>query len=134
MVEKELSLQNDNSKLNGDANALQIDTKQRPEIIESTIKSQTPPPPNEPITEVSTDSNDDQDNSFKLLQFPMGKGWFAQVSWIITWPIHLIFRFTIPDCENPKFKKWFPVTFSMCIVWIGSLSYLVAWFITVVGE
>lgn len=132
MVEKELSLQNDNSKLNGDANALQIDTKQRPEIIESTIKSQTPP--NEPITEVSTDSNSDQDNSFKLLQFPMGKGWFAQVSWIITWPIHLIFRFTIPDCENPKFKKWFPVTFSMCIVWIGSLSYLVAWFITVVGE
>lgn len=126
MVEKE------NPKLNGDASALQIETKERLETVENTINSITSSPI-EAITEISTDSVE-QDNSFKLLQFPMGKGWFAKISWIVTWPIHLIFRFTIPDCENPKLKKWFPVTFSMCIVWIGSLSYLVAWFITVVGQ
>jgi hypothetical protein len=63
-------------------------------------------------------------NSFKII---------FQVVWVITWPIHLIFMFTIPDCEKPKFKQWFPLTFLMCIVWIGSLSYLVAWMITIIG-
>ncbi|KAJ8981088.1 hypothetical protein NQ317_005485, partial [Molorchus minor] len=56
------------------------------------------------------------------------------VTWIITWPIHLVFLFTIPDCEKPRFKKWFPLTFIMCIVWIGSLSYVVAWMITIIGD
>lgn len=56
-----------------------------------------------------------------------------QIMWIITWPIHLVFLFTIPDCDKPKFKKWFPLTFIMCIIWIGSLSYIVAWMITIIG-
>lgn len=54
--------------------------------------------------------------------------------WIVTWPIRLVFFLTIPDCEKPKLKKWFPLTFLMCIVWIGSLSYFVAWMITVIGD
>lgn len=71
---------------------------------------------------------------FKLLKYPFGESCFTQLTWIITWPIYLVFKFTIPDCEKNRFKKWYPLTFIMCIVWIGSLSYLVAWFITVVGE
>lgn len=74
-----------------------------------------------------------ENSEFKLLVYPLGETCFSQATWIITWPIHLVFRFTIPDCEKPKFKTWFPLTFFMCIVWIGSLSYLVAWFITIVG-
>lgn len=57
-----------------------------------------------------------------------------QTTWIVTWPIHLVFLFTIPDCEKPRFKNWFPLTFIMCIVWIGSLSYIVAWMITIIGK
>lgn len=59
---------------------------------------------------------------------------FLKATWILTWPIHLVFLFTIPDCEKPRFKKWFPLTFIMCIVWIGSLSYVVAWMITIIGD
>lgn len=69
-----------------------------------------------------------------LWKWPAGRSKFTQVTWIITWPIHLIFLFTIPDCEKPRFKKWFPLTFTMCIVWIGSLSYVVAWMITIIGK
>lgn len=57
-----------------------------------------------------------------------------QMTWILTWPIHLVFLFTIPDCEKPRYKKWFPLTFIMCIIWIGSLSYVVAWMITIIGK
>lgn len=59
---------------------------------------------------------------------------YFQITWVLTWPIHLVFLFTIPDCDKPKFKKWFPLTFIMCIVWIGSLSYVVAWMITIIGK
>jgi hypothetical protein len=56
------------------------------------------------------------------------------LAWLLVWPIHLVFLITIPDCEKPRFKRWFPLTFLMCIVWIGSLSYVVAWMITIIGE
>lgn len=73
-------------------------------------------------------------SSHSLWRYPKEKTWFKQIMWIITWPIYLVFLFTIPDCEKPRFKKLFPLTFTMCIVWIGSLSYLVAWMITIVGD
>ncbi|XP_058055768.1 sodium/potassium/calcium exchanger 5 isoform X2 [Anopheles bellator] len=76
----------------------------------------------------------DDDEEFRLLRYPFGKGAFRQFSWIITWPIHLLFMFTIPNCEKPRFRSWFPLTFIMCIVWIGSLSYVVAWMITIIGD
>ncbi|KAE8740448.1 hypothetical protein FOCC_FOCC014042 [Frankliniella occidentalis] len=69
----------------------------------------------------------------QLFSCPDG-GWWRRVVWVVTWPIHLVFLFTIPDCEKPKFKRLFPLTFFMCIVWIGSLSYVVAWLITIIGE
>lgn len=75
-----------------------------------------------------------KESSHSLWRYPKEKTWFKQIMWIITWPIYLVFLFTIPDCEKPRFKKLFPLTFTMCIVWIGSLSYLVAWMITIVGD
>ncbi|XP_059622515.1 sodium/potassium/calcium exchanger 3-like isoform X2 [Phlebotomus argentipes] len=71
---------------------------------------------------------------FSLLRYPCEGSCFRQIVWIVTWPIHLVFFFTIPDCEKPRLKKWFPMTFVMCIIWIGSLSYLVAWMITIIGD
>ncbi|KAK9869624.1 hypothetical protein WA026_003371 [Henosepilachna vigintioctopunctata] len=75
-----------------------------------------------------------EEKPHSLWKWPAGQGKFTQMTWILTWPIHLVFLFTIPDCEKPRFKKWFPLTFVMCIVWIGSLSYLVAWMITIIGD
>ena len=70
---------------------------------------------------------------YELLVWPARGGWIRKTAWILTWPIHLVFMCTIPDCEKPRFKNWFPVTFLMCIIWIGSLSYVVAWMITIIG-
>lgn len=74
------------------------------------------------------------DYEYELLVWPARAGWIRKTAWIMTWPIHLIFMCTIPDCEKPRFKNWFPVTFLMCIIWIGSLSYVVAWMITIIGK
>ncbi|XP_043286072.1 sodium/potassium/calcium exchanger 4-like [Venturia canescens] len=54
--------------------------------------------------------------------------------WVFTWPINLVLLFTIPDCRRKSLKSWYPITFLMCIVWIASMSYLVAWDITIIGD
>lgn len=71
---------------------------------------------------------------YSLTRFPKEKSCFRKVMWFVLWPIHFLFMLTIPDCERPRLKKLFPMTFIMCIVWIGSLSYMVAWMITIIGE
>lgn len=71
---------------------------------------------------------------YSLIRFPKEKSCFRKIMWFVLWPIHFLFMLTIPDCERPRLKNWFALTFVMCIVWIGSLSYLVAWMITILGK
>ncbi|XP_017119471.1 sodium/potassium/calcium exchanger 3 isoform X2 [Drosophila elegans] len=77
---------------------------------------------------------DRDEEGYSLLTYPKDKSCFAQFTWLIIWPIHLLFRIAIPDCKKAKNNKIFPLTFIMCIVWIGSLSYVVAWMITIIGD
>lgn len=80
------------------------------------------------------DGNDSTGERFYLFRYPTHKRIWQQLLWIIIWPVELVFFLTIPNCEQKRFKHLFPLTFLMCIVWIGSLSYLVAWMITIVGK
>ncbi|KAH8396191.1 hypothetical protein KR222_004699, partial [Zaprionus bogoriensis] len=75
-----------------------------------------------------------EQEGYSLLTYPKGTSCFAQFTWLIIWPIHLLFRIAIPDCKKAKNNRIFPLTFIMCIVWIGSLSYVVAWMITIIGH
>lgn len=50
---------------------------------------------------------------------------------VLTWPISLLLYLTIPDCK--KYPKLTALTFIMCIFWIGTTSYVVAWLITIIG-
>ncbi|CAH2985432.1 unnamed protein product [Chilo suppressalis] len=89
----------------------------------------------ENIVSIPEDEKEEVDvYEHSLWKWPSGRSCFTKTTWIVTWPIHLVFLFTIPDCEKPRFKNWFPLTFIMCIVWIGSLSYVVAWMITIIGD
>ncbi|CAB3257363.1 unnamed protein product [Arctia plantaginis] len=84
------------------------------------------------VSNMLNKSEEKQENTIGIEK--CGRSCFTKTAWIVTWPIHLVFLFTIPDCEKPRFKSWFPLTFIMCIVWIGSLSYIVAWMITIIGD
>ncbi|XP_037935553.1 sodium/potassium/calcium exchanger 3-like isoform X2 [Teleopsis dalmanni] len=88
----------------------------------------------EPGTTSAQKEAEPEEEGYSLLRYPKGKSCFAQFTWIIIWPIHLLFRIAIPDCKKTKNNKIFPLTFIMCIVWIGSLSYVVAWMITIIGD
>ncbi|KAJ0183863.1 hypothetical protein K1T71_000286 [Dendrolimus kikuchii] len=60
------------------------------------------------------------------------KSFWMKLYWMITWPISLILWLTIPDCR--RHHNLYPLTFIICIIWIGGVSYLVAWIITILGD
>lgn len=52
--------------------------------------------------------------------------------WIYTWPIKFLLTLTIP---NPKtYRRCYPLTFVISIIWIGLNSYMIVWMMTVIGE
>lgn len=102
--------------------------------IELAIRESKPNENNKDVKEKSDEDSDKKEERFYLFRYPIHKRIWQQVLWIIIWPMELLFFLTIPNCEKKRFQNLFPLTFLMCIVWIGSLSYLVAWMITIVGE
>ncbi|KAK0181120.1 hypothetical protein PV327_003431 [Microctonus hyperodae] len=59
---------------------------------------------------------------------------WERIWWLLTWPINLLLLCTVPDCRRRSLRSWYPLTFIMCIVWIASMSYVVAWDITIIGD
>jgi Ca2+/Na+ antiporter len=43
---------------------------------------------------------------------------------IISWPLAFSMELTIPDCRKEAWAKWYFGTFTMSIMWIGVLSFL----------
>jgi len=43
---------------------------------------------------------------------------------IISSPLALLMKWSIPDCRLDEWRSWFPMTFTMSIFWIGLLSFL----------
>lgn len=84
--------------------------------------------------EKNAEEPEEKEDKYSLWRYPKEKSCWKQMMWIIIWPTHVLFVLTIPNCETKRFKNLFPLTFLMCIIWIGSLSYLVAWMITIVGK
>ena len=60
-------------------------------------------------------------------------GILAKIWWLCFFPVNLLFFLSIPDVRRPKCVKWFPLSFIMCIAWIGVVAYQVTWLITIIG-
>lgn len=58
-------------------------------------------------------------------------GWLMNLWWIISVPVSALLSVSIPDCR--VYRKCYPLTFLMCVVWIGICSYMVSWMMTVFG-
>ena len=62
---------------------------------------------------------------------PSGKCQF--VMWCTALPLNVCFYFTIPDVRKTKCRKWYPLSFFVCIIWIAVTSYVLVWMVTVIG-
>lgn len=66
-------------------------------------------------------------------RFQAPKGFFSKLIWILTLPSIVLFYVTIPDCRQKKWRKFYLVTFTASALWMGSLSYILVWMVSVVG-
>jgi len=56
------------------------------------------------------------------------KQWHKRIIYFIAWPIIKIMHFTIPDCRQQRFKKYYVITFLVSLVYIAILAhFLVGW-------
>lgn len=77
--------------------------------------------------------DDDEDESY-VHPFQPPKGDFGTfMKWFISWPLLFLMFITIPNCNNPKFEKFFIVTFVMSTVWIAAFSYVMVWMVCMIG-
>lgn len=72
--------------------------------------------------------SDDAENRIK-----MPKGFFSKLIWIFTLPSIVLFYITIPDCRRKDWRKFYLVTFTISAFWMGGLSYILVWMVSVMG-
>ena len=75
--------------------------------------------------------NDDDDSQPLDISFPDGIK--ARIVYFISAPLIFTLYFTVPDTRNPKWKKWYVVSFVNSIIWIGIYSYFMVWWAEVIG-
>ncbi|XP_015594926.1 probable sodium/potassium/calcium exchanger CG1090 isoform X2 [Cephus cinctus] len=73
-------------------------------------------------------------NEVSPLVMPVDAGRWAKFSWGLVYPIHYMCRATMPDCRQEKWKRWYPFTFCVSMVWISFYSYFMVWMITIIGS
>ena len=59
-----------------------------------------------------------EEHVHNIWEVPKGK---AKIFWAMSFPLMVVFTYTIPDCRRTKFKTWYVGTFAMSIVWMGAL-------------
>lgn len=67
-------------------------------------------------------ATEDSEKSFLGIDLPL-----SLMGWLIfpfSFPWKVLFRFTILDCSQEKWKKLWPITFISAIIWISGISYI----------
>ncbi|XP_033341291.2 sodium/potassium/calcium exchanger 4 [Megalopta genalis] len=78
-----------------------------------------------------SESDEEPENIFL---WPRERSVLAKFWFLLVWPLKFLFLVTIPDPRRKRFRRWYPLTFVMCVVWIAISSYLVSWMMTVIGS
>ncbi|KAM6144309.1 sodium/potassium/calcium exchanger 3 [Erethizon dorsatum] len=86
---------------------------------------------NENDEEEEEEDEDDDEGPYTPFDPPSGK--LETVKWAFTWPLSFVLYFTVPNCNKPRWEKWFMVTFASSTLWIAAFSYMMVWMVTIIG-
>jgi solute carrier family 24 (sodium/potassium/calcium exchanger), member 4 len=84
------------------------------------------------LLSVLTEHDKDDDAKSNLFHYPSEKSGISQFWFILTWPMRIILKYTIPD--PVRHKNLFMLSFVMCIIWIGCVTFMVFWMTVLVGD
>lgn len=81
-----------------------------------------------------TDEDEDEEDDDPPNPFHPPEGMKSRIFWAIMFPLSVLLFVTVPHCKRERFRKWYPLTFALCVVWIAVLSYIMVWMATVMGQ
>ena len=87
------------------------------------------------------DMSDDDTYTAELEQFEnkqqsplrIPEGVANKITWLLGFPVFFLFYITIPPCCKKRWAEWYLVTFSMSVLWMGLLSYVLVWMVCIIG-
>ncbi|KAJ1522667.1 hypothetical protein ONE63_001833 [Megalurothrips usitatus] len=68
------------------------------------------------------------------LERPVNASQLEMARWAAVYPIHYMCRLTTPDCRLEQYRRWYPFTFVISMIWISFYSYIMVWMITIIGS
>lgn len=74
---------------------------------------------------------EDEDEEFQLWQLPRNSSKLKLLWHFFIWPSRFVLYFLIPDPR--KYRKWYPLTFTLCMITIGGCAYFVFWMVVIIG-
>ncbi|UYV74691.1 SLC24A4 [Cordylochernes scorpioides] len=57
------------------------------------------------------------------------EGVLAIARWIVRTPLMVTLHYTVPDCRQAEWRRWFLLTFAMAIFWTAVFSYVMVWMV-----
>lgn len=77
----------------------------------------------------SPDNNTEDDSSV----FDVPDSCLKLIPWVLALPLLITFSLTIPNCKKDRWRRCYPVTFVISLLWIGVLTFILVWMVTVIG-
>lgn len=65
--------------------------------------------------------------------FAWPDSWWKKSLFVLAFPLKVVLYLSIPDCRRQRWRRWFVLTFVMCLVWLIVFSYIMVWMITIIG-
>ena len=66
-------------------------------------------------------------------EFPRDESIPQKILFIVCFPLNLIIFYTIPNLKIQFWKRFYPLTFIVSLIWLILFSYVMVWMITVIG-
>ncbi|XP_030000705.1 sodium/potassium/calcium exchanger 3 isoform X2 [Sphaeramia orbicularis] len=89
-------------------------------------------PKEEEEEEEEQEDGEEENAAFKPFSFP--DGWCVRVKWLLSWPLSVLLYCSIPDCNMPRWERWYLLTFLSSTLWIALFSYLMVWMVTIISH
>ncbi|XP_039669959.1 sodium/potassium/calcium exchanger 3-like isoform X1 [Perca fluviatilis] len=86
-----------------------------------------------PEEEEEEEQEEGEEENTPFKPFVLPHGWCVRLKWLLSWPVSVLLYFTIPDCNLPRWERWYLLTFLSSTLWIALFSYLMVWMVTIIS-
>ncbi|XP_034739104.1 sodium/potassium/calcium exchanger 3-like [Etheostoma cragini] len=83
--------------------------------------------------EEEEEQEEGEDENIPFKPFTLPHGWCVRLKWLLSWPVSFLLYFSIPDCNLPRWERWYLLTFLSSTLWIALFSYLMVWMVTIIS-